>query len=319
MGESKKSENLLLSIICIIFFVYILMIIRIILFRDVPIYAISKGIFRTVNLIPFYTIYQFIVDSNIDFMKATVNIIENIGIFIPMGIFLPIVCKNLNKKTIIITIILVSLAFELTQYIFALGSSDIDDVILNSLGGIIGITIYINMNKLFPNDIKRFKVIIATSLILGVIGLGVISKNYHNLLTFKFRPDKKISKILIEENREIIKDINKDTVDIVGTFESFKKGIITIKAGSNNKVKRPENLIDSDGNIRIYLNENTKLVSYIITKESKMDIVKYEEFDVKNLDLLRRYDTINVWIDKENQPKDKHGIMASKLLIGLYE
>ncbi len=46
-----------------------------------------------------------------------------------------------------------------------------------------------------------------------------------------------------------------------------------------------------------------------------MDIVKYEEFDVKNLDLLRRYDTINVWIDKENQPKDKHGIMASKLLI----
>ncbi|MDN9379151.1 VanZ family protein [Clostridioides difficile] len=319
MGESKKSENLLLSIIYIIFFVYILMIIRIILVRDVPIYASSKGTFRTVNLIPFYTIYQFIVDSNIDFMKATINIIENIGIFIPMGIFLPIVCKNLNKKTIIITIILVSLAFELTQYIFALGSSDIDDVILNSLGGIIGITIYINMNKLFPNDIKRFKVIIATSLILGVIGLGVISKNYHNLLTFKFRPDKKISKILIEENREIIKDINKDTVDIVGTFESFKKGIITIKAGSNNKVKRPENLIDSDGNIRIYLNENTKLVSYIITKESKMDIVKYEEFDVKNLDLLRRYDTINVWIDKENQPKDKHGIMASKLLIGLYE
>ncbi|HHO0100358.1 TPA: VanZ family protein [Clostridioides difficile] len=315
MIESKKSEKLLLSIIYIIFLVYILMIIRIILFRDVPIYAIFKGTFRTVNLIPFYTIYQFIVDSNIDFMKATVNIIENIGIFIPMGIFLPIVCKNLNKKTIIITIILVSLAFELTQYIFALGNSDIDDVILNSLGGIIGITIYINMNKLFPNDIKRFKVIIATSLILGVIGLGVISKNYHNLLTFKFRPDRKISKILIEENREIIKD----TVDIVGTFESFKKGIITIKAGSNNKVKRPENLIDSDGNIRIYLNENTKLVSYIITKESKMDIVKYEEFDVKNLDLLRRYDTINVWIDKENQPKDKHGIMASKLLIGLYE
>ena len=37
------------------------MIIRIILFRDVPIYAIFKGTFRNVNLIPFYTIYQFIV------------------------------------------------------------------------------------------------------------------------------------------------------------------------------------------------------------------------------------------------------------------
>ncbi len=50
------------------------------------------------------------------------------------------------------------------------------------------------MNKLFPNDINRFKAIIGTSLVLGVIGLGVISKNYHNLLTFKFRPDRKYQK-----------------------------------------------------------------------------------------------------------------------------
>ncbi|HBG5345866.1 TPA: VanZ family protein [Clostridioides difficile] len=319
MVESKKSENLLLSIIYIIFFAYILMTIRIILFRDVPIYAIFKGTFRYVNLIPFYTIYQFITDSNIDFMRATVNIIENIGIFIPMGFFSPIVFKNSNKRTIIIAIILVSLVFESIQYILALGSSDIDDIILNLLGGIIGIAIYINMNKLFPNNIKKFKAIIGISLVLGVIGLGVISTNYHSLLTFKFSPDRKVSKILIEENREIIKDINKDKVDIVGTFESFKKGIITIKAGSNNKVDRPENLIDTDGNIRIYLSENTKLVSYIITKKSNMDTVKYEEFDMKNLDLLRRYDTINVWIDKENHPEDKHGIVASKLLIGLHE
>ncbi|MCC0685378.1 VanZ family protein [Clostridioides sp. ZZV15-6383] len=319
MVESKKSEKLLLSIIYIIFLIYILMTIRIILFKDSAIYSIFKGIFRSVNLIPFYTICQFITDSNIDFMRATVNIVRNIGIFIPMGIFFPIIFKNLNKKAIVISIILVSLGFESIQYILALGSSNIDDIILNSLGGIIGIAIYIDMNKLFPNDIKKFKAIIGTSLVLGVIGLGMISINYQSFLTFKFRPDKKVSKILIEENREMIKDINKDTVDIIGTFESFKKGIITIKAGSNSKVKRPENLIDNDGNIRIYLNENTKLISYVVTEESKMDIVKYEEFDMKNLDLLNKYDTINVWIDKENQPKDKHGIMAGKLLIGLYE
>ncbi|WP_311315419.1 hypothetical protein [Clostridioides sp. ES-S-0108-01] len=39
----------------------------------------------------------------------------------------------------------------------ALGSSNIDDIILNLLGDIIGITIYINMNKLFPNDIKKIR------------------------------------------------------------------------------------------------------------------------------------------------------------------
>lgn len=319
MEENKKLEKFLLSIVYIIFFVYVLLTIRIILFKDVPIYAIFKGMFRSVNLIPFYTIWQFIIDNNISFMRATVNIIGNIGIFIPMGIFFPIVFKELNKKTMIMVIIFISLGFETIQYILALGSSDIDDIILNSLGGIIGIAIYVNITKLIPNNITKFKAIIGTSLVLGVIGLGVVSINYQDLLTFRFKPDKKVSKILIEENKEIIKDINKDTVDIIGTFESFKKGIITIKTGSNNKVKRPENLVDDDGNIRIYLNGNTRLVSYVITEKSQSDIVKYQEFDVKNLPLLRKYDTFHVWIDKENQSKDKHGIVASKLLIGLNE
>lgn len=319
MEENKKLEKFLLSIVYIIFFVYVLLTIRIILFKDVPIYAIFKGMFRSVNLIPFYTIWQFIIDNNISFMRATVNIIGNIGIFIPMGIFFPIVFKELNKKTMITAIIFISLGFETIQYILALGSSDIDDIILNSLGGIIGIAIYINMTKLFPNNIIKFKAIIGTSLVLGVIGLGIISINYQDLLNFKFKSNKEISKILIEENKEIIKDINKDEADIIGTFERFEKGTITIKAGSNNKVKRPENIIDSDGNIRIYLSENTRLVSYVITEESKSDVVKYQEFDVKNLPLLRKYDTFYVWIDKENQSKDKHGIVASKLLIGLNE
>lgn len=319
MVENKKLEKFLLSIVYIIFFVYILVLIRIILFKDVPIYTISKGIFRSVNLIPFYTIWEFITDSNISFMRAIANIIGNVCIFIPMGIFFPILFKKLSKRNIFTVIVFISLAFEAIQYIFALGSSDIDDIILNSLGGIIGITIYINMTKLFPNNITKFKAIIGTSLVLGVIGLGIISINYQDLLKLRFKPDKKVSKILIEENKEIIKDINKDEVDIIGTFENFEKGAITIKTGSSNRVKRPENIIDSNGNIRIYLNENTRLVSYVITEESKSDIVKYQEFDVKNLPLLRKYDAFYVWIDKENQSKDKHGIVASKLLIGLNE
>ncbi|WP_227858207.1 MULTISPECIES: VanZ family protein [unclassified Clostridioides] len=57
----------------------------------------------------------------------------------------------------VIAIILVSVGFESIQYILALGSSNIDDIILNLLGDIIGITIYINMNKLFPNDIRKIK------------------------------------------------------------------------------------------------------------------------------------------------------------------
>lgn len=316
------SEKLLLSSIYIIFFVYVLITIRIILFKDVPIYAIFKGGFRSVNLIPFYTIWEFITDSNISFTRAIANIIGNIGIFIPMGIFLPVVLKKLDKKNIIIIISLISLGFELIQYILAIGSSDIDDVILNSLGGILGIIIYTKMTKLFPDNIKKFQAIISTSIILGVIGLGVIVTNYQSLLTFKLKPDKQVSRILVEQNKEIVKDVDKNEGDIIGSFESFENGVLTIKTACNSNAKSPGNLMDKDdkdGNIKVYLTKNTKLISFVITEEENKDIIRYEEFDAKNLPLLNKSDTIEIWIDKENQPKDKHAITASRLLIGLYK
>ncbi|WP_227868385.1 VanZ family protein [Clostridioides sp. ZZV15-6388] len=315
----RTSEKLLLSIIYTIFFVYVLITIRIILFKDIPIYAIFKGGFRSVNLIPFYTVWEFMTDSNISLVRAIANIIGNVGIFIPMGIFLPVVLKKLDKRNIIIIISLISLGFELIQYILAIGSSDIDDVILNSLGGILGIIIYTKVTKLFPNNIKKFQAIISTSIILGVIGLGVIVTNYQSLLTFKLKPDKQVSRILVEENKEIVKDIDKNEADIIGSFESFKNGVLTIKTACNNNIKCPENLMDKDGYIKVYLSKNTKLISFVITEEENKDIIRYEEFDVKNLPLLKKTDTFEIWIDKDNQPKDEHGITASRLLIGLDE
>ncbi|MGX9756122.1 VanZ family protein [Clostridioides difficile] len=321
----RTSEKLLLSTIYTIFFLYVLITIRIILFKDVPIYAIFKGGFRSVNLIPFYTVWEFITDSNISFTRAIANIIGNIGIFIPMGIFLPVVLKKSDKKTIIIIISLISLGFELIQYILAIGSSDIDDVILNSLGGILGIIAYTKMTKLFPDNIKKLQAIISTSMILGVIGLGVIVTNYQSLLTFKLKPDKQVSRILVEENKEIVKDIDKNEGDIIGSFESFKNGVLTIKTACNNNVtcnnnvKSPENLMDKDGYIKVYLSKNTKLISFVITEEENKDIIRYGEFDAKNLPLLKKSDTVEIWIDKDNQPKDEHGITATRLLIGLGE
>ncbi|WP_227845928.1 VanZ family protein [Clostridioides sp. ES-S-0145-01] len=315
----RTSEKLLLSIIYIIFFVYVLITIRIILFKDVPIYAIFKGGFRSVNLIPFYTVWEFMTDSNISLIRAIANIIGNIGIFIPMGIFLPVVLKKLDKKTIIIIISLISLGFELIQYILAIGSSDIDDVLLNSLGGILGIIIYTKVTKLFPNNIKKFQAIISTSIVLGVIGLGVIVTNYQSLLTFKLKPDKQVSRILVEENKEIIKDIDKNEGDIIGSFESFKNGVLTIKTACNNNIKSPDNLMDKNGNIKVYLSKNTKLISFVITEGENKDIIRYEEFDAKNLPLLKKSDTFEIWIDKYNRPKDEHGITAARLLIGLDE
>lgn len=71
------------------------------------------------------------------------NLLGNFVLFLPMGIFLPILFKRLSIfKKYIITIILVLLSIEIIQVITRLGSFDIDDLLLNLLGAILGFSIY---------------------------------------------------------------------------------------------------------------------------------------------------------------------------------
>lgn len=63
--------------------------------------------------------------------------IINIIIFIPLGFFIKMLTKY-NFLQIISICFLLILFIELLQFIFCLGFADIDDVILNSIGAIIG-------------------------------------------------------------------------------------------------------------------------------------------------------------------------------------
>ena len=84
---------------------------------------------RTLNLIPFAS------DSSINGMKET---IVNLILFIPLGSYIQFIIKN-KKCLKLLIIIFVSFMFELLQYVFHIGVSDITDIIMNTLGGIIGI------------------------------------------------------------------------------------------------------------------------------------------------------------------------------------
>ena len=81
------------------------------------------------NLIPFKEITRYQITSKL-FLK---NVIGNIILFIPLGIFL-------SKKRKIIYIILIPLAIEISQ-IFIGRVFDIDDVMLNIIGILFGISI----------------------------------------------------------------------------------------------------------------------------------------------------------------------------------
>lgn len=101
------------------------------------------------NFTPLRTIKSYIKYSG--FFHACLNILGNIIIFIPMGIILPIISNNFKKIfKVVLTSLLISIFIEFIQF-FIGRSVDIDDVILNTLGGFLGYIIYITLPKKYKS------------------------------------------------------------------------------------------------------------------------------------------------------------------------
>ncbi|AET67733.1 glycopeptide antibiotics resistance protein [Desulfosporosinus orientis DSM 765] len=97
------------------------------------------------NVIPFKTIMTYmrtVNDDNIDIWFF--NLFGNVLAFMPMGFLLPLAFNKLKSaKAIGITTLLISSVLEGIQLISKLGTADIDDVILNTLGGLLGYLVLI--------------------------------------------------------------------------------------------------------------------------------------------------------------------------------
>ena len=98
----------------------------------------EKDGLRNINLIPFRSITPYL--KNITEPFAFKNIIANILVFIPLGFFISKKQgKNLFKALIVCLSVILSI--ELIQLIFKIGFFDIDDIILNFIGSLIGVLI----------------------------------------------------------------------------------------------------------------------------------------------------------------------------------
>lgn len=90
------------------------------------------------QLIPFKTIHHFVCDDHIHTQIFLINIIGNIFVFSPFG-FLGLSITKLNKILPITLSFIISISLiELTQSLTGRGVADIDDVLLNTLGMLIG-------------------------------------------------------------------------------------------------------------------------------------------------------------------------------------
>ena len=100
---------------------------------------------RGYNLVPFSEMFRYEIGSTSFYL----NVVGNIVIFIPFGYLISTYIKPKRILSILIVSVISSATVEFVQ--LCIGRSfDVDDIILNSLGAIIGFLIYIGLG-----DIKK--------------------------------------------------------------------------------------------------------------------------------------------------------------------
>jgi glycopeptide antibiotics resistance protein len=126
-----------LVIICIIYFFSVFYIVFLLDYR------LQEDFSGSVNLIPFLKTYKFIsyyenltIFQKISFLK---EFIGNFFLLFPFCSALEIVIqKKITFKKKCVFLFITCFSIEFLQYIFNLGIMELDDIVLNFLGGIFG-------------------------------------------------------------------------------------------------------------------------------------------------------------------------------------
>ena len=104
----------------------------------------------------------------------------NVVIFVPLGVYTGILFERWIFGRKLFLLFLISLIVEGLQFILAVGAFDITDIITNTLGGIIGLTVFKAIEKAFNDSVKAQKfinIISAVGTVLMILLLLLLKMN----------------------------------------------------------------------------------------------------------------------------------------------
>lgn len=160
--KNKRKLILYKELISLVFVIYVMCLFHVVTFQDVS--------WSTSNFTLFKEMLRYEFGSKL-FIK---NVIGNALMFIPYGLFSSYFLKVKKPYLILILSLFTSVSIEFVQ--LKIGRVfDIDDVILNVLGGLLGYILYFIINKLkekLPSRLKR-PLTYSIMILLGIIALIV--------------------------------------------------------------------------------------------------------------------------------------------------
>ena len=165
----RNNEKIVLykELMMLVFGIYILCLFQVVTFQDDTSWASN-------NFIPFKEIFRYRIASRLFFK----NVLGNMIMFLPFGFFVSYYLKVEKIHMPVVLTLIASLSIELVQ--LSIGRVfDVDDIILNLLGGIMGYFVYSILRIIgesLPGFCKKewFLNILSVVLFIGLIAMIVM-------------------------------------------------------------------------------------------------------------------------------------------------
>ena len=144
--KNHANTNIVLykEILMLVFAIYILCLFQIVTFQD-------SSLISGNNYIPFKEILRYNITSRLFFK----NVIGNMIMFLPFGFFISYYLDSSSFRLPLILTLIASAAIEIVQSLIG-RVFDIDDIILNLIGGLFGYMIYHILRKIGEKEPKLF-------------------------------------------------------------------------------------------------------------------------------------------------------------------
>ena len=140
---------------------YSAILIKVMVFKDLPTIRIGQLMLNfagtesghPANFVPFKTILPYLFGYK-GLIIAGINLVGNVVLLVPIGFLVMLVYPNMTWKKSVALAVAAGLAIEVMQTVLRVGIFDIDDVILNALGVMIGYGAFVILAK-WVREIKE--------------------------------------------------------------------------------------------------------------------------------------------------------------------
>lgn len=170
----------------VLFFAYCGLLLKVMVFKDLGTIRIGTLMLNfggthegPPNLIPLRTILSFLTGGQ-GLIIAGINLIGNIVLLVPVGFLLALIFSGISQRGILFAAVAAGLILEGSQVVFHVGIFDVDDVILNGIGVLIGHWAATGLPVLWRSTKARWMIITAM-VVVSALALFLVVDFFRSL------------------------------------------------------------------------------------------------------------------------------------------